>query len=168
MWALLVFLQAVVSVESTVLAADMRDRHQPASVRATRLMELPDDLRDHFREHGIRLRREVMYSGSMTEWIVVDLESNGRCEMRTSFVRFDANAPIADIRRYLSSVSVPAELQETARLAMFAPWWRGTTSEKETCDEYVARSKPRAAQLLAAFRTYVPRNRLDKRVRKSE
>jgi hypothetical protein len=103
-----------------------------------------------------------------TEWVVVDPASDGQCELRTSFVTFDADAPVAEIRRYLTGVSSPAQLNEAARLAMFRPWWRGKTSEPRACDEYMARSKPQVEQLLAAFRTYAPRKRPDQTGRKSE
>jgi hypothetical protein len=143
----------------------MSDRHQSPDVHPTDLRVLPGDLRDHLRAGGIRLRRQVMYSGLKTEWVVLDRESDGSGEMRTSFLQFGAEAPMAAIRRYLAGVSAPAELNQPARMAMFRPWRRGTTSEPGACAEYVARTTAMAEQLLAAFRTYAPRNRSDKGVR---
>jgi hypothetical protein len=106
-----------------------------------------------------------MYSGLKTEWVVLDRESDGRCEMRTSFLQFDTDSPVAAIRHYLQGFSAPAELNEAARVAMFRPWWRGTTSAPGGCADYLARTTAMAEQLLAAFRTYAPRNRSDKGVR---
>ena len=123
-------------------------------IHATNVKELPHDLSEHLRAAGIRLRPEVMYSGVKTEWVVVDESSDGRCELRTAFVRFDTEAPLVEIRRYLMGISVPSDLNETTRLAMFHPWWRGTTSEKEACAGYMARSKPMADRLREVFRDY--------------
>jgi len=150
-------------IGATRCASCRHERPPPVTGRPSDRFEgAPGRPEGSFPGSRYRLRRQVMYSGLKTEWVVLGRGSDGRCEMRTGFLLFDAEAPMAAIRRYLAGVSAPAELNEAARMAMFRPWWRGTTSEPGACADYVARTTPMAGQLLAAFRTYAPRNRSDK------
>jgi hypothetical protein len=155
LFSCLVLLPALASMEPSMPPVGPAAHSQGPMAPSAELRTL-SDVTEHLAAQGIHLRRDVPHPGAKTEWIVEDENNDSKCEMRTMFITFDRDVSLDVMRRYLMGMSVLAHLNESARVAMVQPWWRGTTSEKDACKVYTASSRSRADLLVIAFLGYTP------------
>ena len=64
--------------------------------------------------------------------------------------------PVELINKRLMEFSAPSVLNEQARLAMFYPFARGKTGDKNDCEAWAVKSKDIVEPMLDAFRAYRP------------
>ena len=72
------------------------------------------------------------------------------------FRGFALATPVELIDKRLMEFNAASVLNEQARLAMFYPFARGKTGDKNDCEAWAAKSKDIVEPLLTAFRSYRP------------
>jgi hypothetical protein len=117
--------------------------------------EIPDALVEHFRREGFSIRPALDRSSSR-EYIVDVADVGTRCEVLVSFRGFARGIPIEPIKKKLMEFNAASVLNEHASLAMFYPFARGKTGDKDDCAAWSVKSKEIVEPLLNAFRSYRP------------
>lgn len=138
---------------------DARTRQEPPrQVTGDGGTEIPDSLVEHFRRQGFSIRPSLDWRSSR-EWTLDFADVGPRCEVVLSFRGFALATPVELINKRLMEFNAASVLNEPARLAMFYPFARGTTSDKADCEAWAVKSKEIVGPLLDAFRSYRPSGR---------
>ena len=121
--------------------------------RGVSIVTIPNALLRHFQEQGIVLK-PAPDGDRDAEWIFDNADVGARCEVVTSFVRFQKGMTGERKKAHLQTISTPSVINENTDLAMFHPHARGTTSATTDCEKWPGKSAEIIEKLLDAFTSY--------------